>query len=197
MAINIETLSYLLAIVSACATLAGIGFAIYGWYNLNHAERIVEKKLQGVVSKLQEEIREMNIRTQEATQKIIAGYGLMAQNKFEEAVSLFEKAIQVDPQAFNGYTALGYALLQLGKHDQALEAFFRAKELFPYRHEPYNDLARVYAIKGEFELATKYIAATIERHPDARTDIEADPVFDPLREALPEAYRDAIKKDRR
>jgi len=191
--VTLSEMSYLLAAVSAIATLAGLGFAFYGFYNLKYAERIVERKVESRMSRLKEDLRAWQMRTQEANQKVIAGYALSMAGKHREAATLFEVAVSIDPEVFNGYIALGYEYLSLGEKQQAIEAFHKAASLFPDRPEPHNDLARVYAQTGEYKLALDHIREAVVRKSEALKDIEKDPVFDCLRKHCEEDYKRIVQ----
>lgn len=186
---TLEQMSYLLAFVSAIATLAGLGFAFYGFYNISHAERIVAKKIEDYLRELEAKMREKMALSQEATQKIIAAYDLSARGNHAAAIELLKAALAKDPDVFNGYTALGYEYWAAGKPQEAIACFFEAVKRFPTRAEPYNDLARVYAQMGETSLALQYIDETLKRNPLCLEDIEQDPVFEKLRTEEAEKYQ--------
>lgn len=188
MAVTLDQMSYLLAFVSAIATLAGLGFAWVGYINLKAVDQAVERKLRTHVQSLQEELQEQATRAMEAQQKVIAAYGLSAQGKHEQAIHLLQAAIQVDPQAYNGYTTLGYEYLALGQHQEAIEAFHQAIRQFPRRPESYLDLARTYAFLGNTALALEYAKEALARDPGSAQHIEADNAFDTLREQEPAKY---------
>lgn len=197
MAVTVDQMSYLLAFVSAIATLAGLGFAWVGYINLKAVDQAVERKLRAHVQSMQEELQERSTRAMEAQQKIIAAYGLSAQGKHEQAIQLLKAAVKVDPQAYNGYTTLGYEYMALGQGQEAIEAFHQAIRQFPQRPESYLDLARIYARLGNNALALEYIKETLDRQADLAQDIDADSVFDTLREQEPAKYAAVLGSYRR
>lgn len=183
---DIERLPFLLAIVSTTATLAGLGFAFYGLFNIRYAERIVDKKVESRLKEIERKLTERMLKAQEAMQKITSGYALAAAGEHERAIALFEAAVAIDPEIFNGYTSLAYEYWATGRKQEAIECFQKAARVFPERYEPYNDLARIYAQEGEINLALRYIEETLKRNPDSYREIEQDPVFDFIRKD----YRD-------
>ena len=193
---TLDHLSYLLAIVSASSTLAGLGFAIYGYFNLRSAERIVDKKLQNRISELERMLVDRMASLQEASHKIIAAYGLSAAGDHQRAAELLEMAVEIDPKAFDGYTALAYEYWSLGKTHEAIESFHKAKNLFPERPEPQNDLARIYAQQGEYQLALKYITETLKRKPTAWKEIDNDQSFEGLRKTHHAQYNQILEQYR-
>ena len=191
---SMEQTIYILTALSVSATLTGIAFALYGWWNISKAEHIVEKKVAVHADKIKHELRDKAIQAQDAMHKIIASYTLSAQGDHAGAISLLEAAVSTDPDAFNGYAALGYEYWKAGRQQEAVECFVEAKERFPHRIEPYNDLARIYAAMGEVALALKYIEEFLERAPHAYQTIEHDAVFDHVRSEQPEQYQQIIRR---
>lgn len=175
------------------ATVAGIVLAIYGYYNINRAEEIVDMKLKKELKSFRSEMYNEISRVQEATQKVIAGYQSNINGNIDVAISLYEEAVKIFPEVFNGYSSLGYAYLQKGQKVKALEAFQKAKELFPNRVETYNDLARVYAYLNETDLCLENLKITLAMKPQEYANIENDDAFSPLLETS-EEFRDSFKK---
>lgn len=193
---TLDQMSFLLAVVSAVATLAGLILVIYGYYNVHRAERIIDAKLERRVAEVKAELAASASRAQEAMQKIMSAYSLSSQGNHEGAIALLEAAVAVDPKAFNGYTALGYEYWAVRRVHEAIECFHKAVQLFPERPEPYNDLARIYAKEGEDGLALRFIGETLKRKPTARAEIDRDEAFAGLKarrqrdyEAVIGAYR--------
>lgn len=191
---SLDWLNYILTALGIALTLSGLVLAIYGWYNLHRADRLVEEKVKTYLAEIEERLYRRLSTTEEALQKISSAYAVSAMGDHERAIALLEAALAINPRAFNGFTALGYEFLAIGKIEEAIESFFKAKSLFPDRFEPYLDLARVYAQIDKTELALKYLREGLERNPVAVSDIEQDPVFDSLREKDPEQYKTLITR---
>ncbi|NLM43450.1 MAG: hypothetical protein GX201_05495 [Clostridiales bacterium] len=144
-------LNIIMILAGFIATAAGLGLAIYGYFNINRADKIVEEKIENKLLEYKTELSGEFVKTQEAVQKMIAGYQCQSQNDIDNAILLYKKAVEILPTVYNGYTSLGYAYLQKKDIAQALLAFNEAKKIFPDRIESYNDLARVHAILGNKE----------------------------------------------
>jgi tetratricopeptide (TPR) repeat protein len=185
---SLDLASYVLAAVSAIATLAGIGFALLGFVQLGQIERVVAAEVARQLEAVQTEWERRAVAVQEATQKIIAGYARMQQNDYQRAEALFEAAVAVDPKAFNAYTSLGYARLAANKAAGAIEAFSRAKALFPDRPEPRFDLARAWTQLGDHRMAMSELEEAIRMRPEDMESVRADPLCDALHQAFPERW---------
>jgi len=59
------------------------------------------------------------------------GIALYNQGKYVEAISAFDKAIEIDPQYAAAWCYKGFALDELGKHDEATKAYDKAIEIDP------------------------------------------------------------------
>jgi tetratricopeptide (TPR) repeat protein len=57
------------------------------------------------------------------------GIALFYQGKYGEAISAFDKAIEIDPQYAAAWTSKGNALDKLGKYDEAIESYNKASEI--------------------------------------------------------------------
>lgn len=176
-----DFVSVVLTSAGLVATVAGLGFAIQGYFNVAVAERLVTAKIAKELAAFRQQLAQEQAHVQEATQKIVAGYQALSLGDVDQAISLFEDAVRVFPQAFNGYTSLGYAYRAKGDRERSIHYFRKAAEVFPHRKEPYNDLARIYAEDGVFDLALHYVERAISVDPSVRAEIRNDPVFDALR----------------
>ena len=59
------------------------------------------------------------------------GKNLVNEGKYEEALLLFEKALQLDPNDHNTWNQKGVALRSMGRYDEAVECFNKSLELEP------------------------------------------------------------------
>jgi tetratricopeptide (TPR) repeat protein len=58
-----------------------------------------------------------------------AGYALLGQKKFDEAIALFEKNVAAHPESWNAYDSLGEAQLTKGNKKAAAESYAKALSL--------------------------------------------------------------------
>ncbi|MBI4124738.1 MAG: tetratricopeptide repeat protein [Deltaproteobacteria bacterium] len=104
------------------------------------------------------------------------GWSLSFLGKFEEAIKVCERAIQLDPSFGNPYNDIGAYLIELNKFDEAvpyLEKAIRAPR-YDTQHFAHFNLARIWEKKGMIKKAMQ----TYQRA------IEEDPEYVPPREAL-------------
>ena len=59
------------------------------------------------------------------------GYQLMAENRLEDALKVFEANTELYPNAFNTHDSLGECLLKLGRTEEAVVAYRKSLELNP------------------------------------------------------------------
>jgi tetratricopeptide (TPR) repeat protein len=179
---NWDPAAYLLAVCALAATLAGIGFAVYGYFNVHRAETIIEAKLKAELERFKKELDEENRKMQEAMQKLSAGYNAEFNMKdIDAAIRLYKAAVDIYPAIYNGYTALAYAYQTKGIYVEAKKYFELALKTSGESYQCLNDLARFSAAIGEFTSALSYLERTLEKNPEALTEIESDPAFEPLK----------------
>lgn len=93
------------------------------------------------------------------------GLGCMTNNKFEEAIGYFNKAIQIDNKNESIYDCRGIAHGGLGDFDMAIVDFTKVIELNPTNAEGYCNRGVAYSRKHEFNQAIKDFDRAIELNP--------------------------------
>lgn len=78
---------------------------------------------------------------------------LSAMLRFEEAIDLSKKSIELDPLSPEEQQGMGWSYLMAGKHDEAIAHYEKAIELQPDHEWAHTQLAWVYGIKGQKEEA--------------------------------------------
>ena len=91
---------------------------------------------------------------------------LIADKKYDEAVSLLDKLNAERPREPQARFLKGVALADAGKTDAAITTFQAVLGDFPELPEPHNNLAVLYAQKGEYGLARDELEAAISAAPD-------------------------------
>ncbi len=78
------------------------------------------------------------------------GWAYSFQGRLEQAIAECRAAIAVDPEFGNPYNDIGVYLMEQGDLDGAIPWLEKAKRAPRYepRHYPYQNLARVYRLKG-------------------------------------------------
>jgi Flp pilus assembly protein TadD len=96
---------------------------------------------------------------------LVQGDNSLAQGNYEQAIAVYSKAIEINPQRAHGYIHRGMARFQIGDRNGAIEDFSSAIDI-----EPNNDNA--YCSRGialqdvDFETASVDFARAIEINPD-------------------------------
>jgi len=99
------------------------------------------------------------------------GYALKAAGQLDEAISCYERAIQLDPGYAPVHMNLGVALKATGKLDQAIDCYRRAIEADPSFAQAHNNLANALKARGDlagaiehFEQAARLAPTMAEAH---------------------------------
>ena len=107
------------------------------------------RTLRQELKQFQIDLRQQLLRAQKAQQRIIASYGIADP---AQRIALLKSAIDVDPDSFNGYNALGYAYLDQNDTQAAIAAFKEATVRHSDAKEGYFDLAEAYRRLGRIDL---------------------------------------------
>ena len=92
--------------------------------------------------------------------------GLIAQKQFVEAIAILDRLTSDRPREPQARFLKGVALTDSDNLDEAITTFRGVLADFPELPEPYNNLAVLYARKGEYELARIELEAAIKAAPD-------------------------------
>jgi tetratricopeptide (TPR) repeat protein len=190
-----DPVAFVLGVAGLTGTISGIGFAVYGFYNSQMAEKIIDKKFEKKIKEFKKQIDEENIKIQEALQKMITGYNVQFQLKnVDHAIELYRQAVELYPKVYNGYTSLAYAYWY-DKHDKILaKAYFDlALETNPTSYQCLIDLARFCATEDEPITAINYMEKALKIDPSQYDAIEKDEAFHELRAKYPDKYRMIIE----
>jgi Flp pilus assembly protein TadD len=82
-----------------------------------------------------------------------AASGDVAVGDLDSAAEKYRRCIQLDPDFFDGWQALGMALMKLGRFDEAIEAGKRAVELRPNDQIGWTSLSLFYNRAGNIKEA--------------------------------------------
>ena len=94
---------------------------------------------------------------------------LIAEKKYGEAIELLDKLHAERPREPQARFLKGLALADSGKTDAAIATFQAVLGDYPELPEPHNNLAVLYAQKGEYGLARDELEAAIARRPITRS----------------------------
>src|SRR5436309_13871846 len=79
--------------------------------------------------------------------------GDLAIGDLDGAVDKYRRSVQLEPDFFDGWHALGMALMKLGRFDEAIEAGKRAVELRPNDQIGWTSLSLFYNRAGDIKEA--------------------------------------------
>ncbi len=103
------------------------------------------------------------------------GFCLGNMEKHEEAIPLYDKAIELEPVSFYPYNNKGYSLFRLGKIDEAISLINHSLSLYKGNSYAYRNLALLWIHEGNKEDALKTIelALLFNYREDFGNDIDA------------------------
>ena len=79
--------------------------------------------------------------------------GDLAVGDLQSAVEKYRRTIEIDPDFFDGWHALGMALMKLGRFPEAIEAGKKATELRPNDQIAWTSLSLFYNRNGDIKEA--------------------------------------------
>jgi tetratricopeptide (TPR) repeat protein len=98
--------------------------------------------------------------------RLTEGVQLFQQGRFEEAMTLFQKVIEKDPDNVDAHYNLALSLLRSGKQDEAIFFLEKIKEMKPDMMEIYLALGECYFNKDENDKAVSYFEKALEIEPN-------------------------------
>jgi len=96
---------------------------------------------------------------------IISGMVKFDQGNLEEAVRLFEKALEIEPENKIVRIKYAYSLGALGRTEEAIKIYLRLKEEYPEDAKIYSDLGVVYNAVGNYAKAKENLEKAVELDP--------------------------------
>jgi len=95
------------------------------------------------------------------------GVGFIRHDKFNEAITEFNKVIAINPESANAYYNLGFAYDKKGDLAEAISNFSKAIEIDPTLTDAYYNRAFAYYKKGNFNNAITDYSKVVEISPEA------------------------------
>ncbi|NQT10379.1 MAG: tetratricopeptide repeat protein [Desulfobacteraceae bacterium] len=89
----------------------------------------------------------------------------MSKGQYDQAISEFNKAIQINPKYVNAYLYRGHAYAEKGQYDQAISEFNSLLRLKPRLAAAYHGLGYAYGKKGQHDQAISEFNKAIEINP--------------------------------
>lgn len=85
-------------------------------------------------------------------------------NRYEEALALYEKVIQIDPNHAISLNQIAYGRAFLGDFDRSVEVMKKYIEMVPDQANPYDSMGEILWMQGDFKGAEKYYKKALERN---------------------------------
>ncbi len=95
------------------------------------------------------------------------GNGQFSENRYEEALTSYDKAIELDSSGFAAWISRGNALSELGRYDTAFRAYDKAIELNPNSYAVYLNQGHLFTRAGRYEEALASYNKAIELQADS------------------------------
>jgi len=119
---------------------------------------------------------------------------LLKDGKYARAETLTNKSIEENLNNPELLFYKGIIETNIGKHNQAIDTFRNLTEQFPELPEPFNNLAVLYAEKGQYDLAKEILEQAIKTNPSYLTaHINLGDIFTKM---ASEAYNNALEIDK-
>jgi tetratricopeptide (TPR) repeat protein len=90
---------------------------------------------------------------------------LISQGNYKDALERLDRYLASSPQDAEARFSRGLVLVKLNRTDEAIKAFADLTRDYPQLPEPYNNLAVLYAQKGDYEKARDALEAALATHP--------------------------------
>jgi len=90
---------------------------------------------------------------------------LFSQDRYDEAVTEYEKTVELNPTEGNRY-ALGQAYLKTGEYGKAEGQFMQVLRMAPNDPAPHLGLGQTYAGQGQYDMAIKQFKTAIDKKSD-------------------------------
>ena len=155
--------------------LAAIAFGITAWIFFGERPQAVKnQQLHQQLSQAQQENQQLTAEVKltkddvkQSRAYLRDGRALFHQQKYDQALELYDKALQSFPDDPYGWSLKGYALFRAGRIPESIEANRRAVELDPGDPLNYIDLAKSYCAAKQYQDAKAVLR-------DARSDTVSD-----------------------
>lgn len=96
---------------------------------------------------------------------IYSGIDQCRNGNFNKGVSLFNRALEIQPQNYYAYLNRGVAFRDLNNPEKAISDFKKCIELDPDNPEAYTQLGFLSSLRGDFKDAIRYYSKSIELDP--------------------------------
>ncbi|CAG9184158.1 tetratricopeptide repeat protein [Cupriavidus pinatubonensis] len=116
-----------------------------------------------------------------------------AGKRYDEAISGFDRVLAANPRNAQARFERAWAMAQAGREDQAIQAFAEMAQDFPELPEPHNNLALLYAKRGDLKRAEAELLLATEVKPDFA--IGYTNLGDVYRRLAEQSYAEALRRN--
>ncbi|CAD8127977.1 unnamed protein product [Paramecium sonneborni] len=96
---------------------------------------------------------------------ILIGKALVQVKKYKEAIQLFDKTIQINPQFYKAYYQKGFALQKINRYEEAIKSFNQTIQINPYFYKAYNKKGIALSKMERYEEGISCLNQSIEIYP--------------------------------
>src|ERR1700676_2377601 len=130
-------------------------------------EMLTHRNVEGAPHRAEEYLRKaVAERPDDPVLLAALGFAEQKHEREKEARELYERALQIDPQANEAATDLGILEAQSGNLQRAVQLWQGAFNRAPYRSAIGINLAMAFCAAGQKEVARKYVQRVLEFNPD-------------------------------
>lgn len=101
------------------------------------------------------------------------GLVYLSEKRYYEALSNFNKTVEIAPRDFKGHVQMGITYRHLGMYEEALQALYKANDLTPTNSDIIYQIGLVAEAKGEYELAVEIFKDALQYDPLYQEAVEA------------------------
>ncbi|WP_454763597.1 tetratricopeptide repeat protein [Cupriavidus campinensis] len=113
--------------------------------------------------------------------------------RYDDAVQAFDRVLAANPRNAQARFQRAWSLAQAGREDDAIKAFSEIAQDFPELPEPHNNLALLYAKRGDLKRAEAELLAALDARPGyalAYTNLG-----DVYRRLAEQSYAEAVRRN--
>lgn len=115
------------------------------------------------------------------------------EKRYDDAIAAFDKVLAKNPRNAQARFQRAWAMARAGRDNDAIQAFAEMSQDFPELPEPHNNLALLYAKRGDLKRAEAELLLAIDAKPDYA--ISYSNLGDVYRRLAEQAYGDAVRRN--
>jgi tetratricopeptide (TPR) repeat protein len=104
-------------------------------------------------------------------------YLAAVENRFDEAISIANRALSLDPLSLPLHNIVGLINLDAGRYDEAVSMWQKMLELEPTASAPHNEIGWAYELQGKFEWAAAEYALALEASDEPQAAAQLSELF--------------------